>query len=88
MRADHWADQPLTSRQLVVSQLTQSRRRDLVSVPYIRLSGLWLKRAGFPIGARIEVRIRQGKLLLIRSDPGNVTYTGLETAKPSNLNLE
>jgi len=58
---------PITSRQLVVSQLVQSRGRDLVSVPYIRLSGLWLKHAGFPIGARIEVRIKRGKLLLLCS---------------------
>lgn len=68
MKTDQQSDLPLTSRQLVVSQLVQSRGRDLVSVPYIRLSGLWLKRAGFPIGARIEVQIRQGKLLLVRSD--------------------
>ena len=88
MKANHQADRPLTSRQLVVSQLSQSRRRDLVSVPYIRMAGLWLKRAGFPIGARIEVQIGHGKLLLIRSDTGDVTYTGLETAKPPNLNLE
>jgi len=59
---------PITSRQLIVSQLVQSRGRDLVSVPYIRLSGLWLNRAGFPIGARIEVRIKRGKLLLVRVD--------------------
>jgi hypothetical protein len=65
---DNQPELPITSRQLVVSQLVQSRDRDLVSVPYIRLSGLWLKRAGFPIGARIEVRIKRGKLLLLRSD--------------------
>jgi hypothetical protein len=59
---------PITSRQLVVSQLVQSRARDLVSVPYVRLAGLWLNRAGFPIGARIEVRIKRGKLLLVRVD--------------------
>jgi hypothetical protein len=67
-KTDHQPDLPLTSRQLVVSQLVQPRGRDLVSVPYIRLSGLWLKRAGFPIGARIEVRISQGELLLVRAD--------------------
>lgn len=60
---------PITSRQIVVSYLVQSRGRDLVSVPYIRLSGLWLNRAGFPIGARIEVRIKRGKLLLLCSAP-------------------
>lgn len=81
MKADQ-PDLPLTSRQLVVSQLVQSRGRNEVSVPYIRLSGLWLKRAGFSIGARIEVLIQPGKLLLIcpeeteqRLSAGNLPHT-------------
>lgn len=81
MKADQ-PDLPLTSRQLVVSQLVQSRGRNEVSVPYIRLSGLWLKRAGFSIGARIEVLIQPGKLLLICSEEteqrlsaGNLPHT-------------
>ena len=57
MAADSPPELPIASRHLVVSQLDRPRGRDLVAVPYIRLSGLWLKRAGFPIGARIEVRI-------------------------------
>jgi hypothetical protein len=66
---DNQPELPITSRQLVVSQLVQSRGRDLVSVPYIRLSGLWLKRAGFSIGTRIEVLIQPGKLLIVCSEP-------------------
>jgi hypothetical protein len=33
-------------------------------VPYIRLSGLWLAKQGFKVGAIIEVESRKGEVVL------------------------
>jgi hypothetical protein len=55
----------MASRELRVGQTFQMRGRDQVAVPFIRLSGRWLEQAGFTSGARVEVRVKSGKLLLV-----------------------
>jgi len=35
-----------------------------VPVPYIRISGLWLKEAGFPIGGKFKATVNDGLLIL------------------------
>jgi len=61
----------MVSRELLVGQTFQSRGRDEVAVPFIRLSGRWLEQAGFTSGTRIEVRVKTGQLLLVRREsPG------------------
>lgn len=61
----------MASRELRVGQTFQVRGHDQVAVPFIRLSGRWLERAGFTSGTRIEVRVKTGKLLLVRRGPGD-----------------
>jgi toxic protein SymE len=34
-------------------------------VPWLNLSGVWLERAGFYIGDRVEVRVRNNRLTII-----------------------
>ena len=58
----------MASRELLVGQTFQVRGCDQVAVPFICLSGRWLERAGFTSGTRIEVRVKTGKLLLIRRE--------------------
>lgn len=38
--------------------------RLLEPVPFVRLSGRWLRRLGFPIGAKIAVEAEEGRLVL------------------------
>jgi hypothetical protein len=33
-------------------------------VPFLRLSGRWLERAGFAIGRRVKVEVSDGRLLI------------------------
>ncbi|HEX3818600.1 MAG TPA: SymE family type I addiction module toxin [Chthoniobacterales bacterium] len=54
-------------RKLKVSSQYQERRWDGVVVPFIRLSGKWLEKAGFPIGTKITVRKQKGALVLAAS---------------------
>ena len=35
--------------------------------PMLRLSGLWLQRAGFDIGQRVQVRVHAGRLEIVPS---------------------
>jgi hypothetical protein len=37
-------------------------------VPYLRLSGRWLERAGFLIGRSVKVEVSEGRLLIERID--------------------
>ena len=34
------------------------------NVPYLRLSGRWLERAGFAIGRSVRVEVNEGRLLI------------------------
>jgi Toxin SymE, type I toxin-antitoxin system len=58
----------MASRELRVGQTFQTRGHEEVAVPFIRLSGRWLEQAGFTSGTRVEVRVKSGKLLLVRRD--------------------
>lgn len=33
-------------------------------VPFLRLGGLWLEDAGFPIGSRVRVEVEAGRLVV------------------------
>ena len=59
-----------TVRLIKVGRTTQVRRSDgrssVVVVPYIRLSGKWLERAGFLEGDVIEVTSAGGKIKMGR----------------------
>jgi hypothetical protein len=35
-----------------------------VTVPWIQIWGRWLKAAGFPVGAKVRVRVQHGRLVL------------------------
>jgi hypothetical protein len=37
-------------------------------VPFLRLSGRWLERAGFAIGRRVKVEVSEGRLLIQPAD--------------------
>ena len=60
-------------RQYTVSSCSQTRmvakpfyvsKPCPVPVPYIRISGLWLKEAGFPIGGKFKATVNDGLLIL------------------------
>lgn len=38
-------------------------------VPYLRMSGRWLTQSGFPIDARVFVKVEPGRLILTVEDP-------------------
>lgn len=38
--------------------------RGLSLVPFLRLRGRWLAAAGFPVGARVVVRVEPGRLVI------------------------
>jgi len=42
-------------------------------VPYIRLRGHWLQRAGFPPNGRIRVSVRNGRLVMTCETPPEKT---------------
>ncbi len=59
--------QSLTSRRLTVSYWVSPVRRSTgrgVSLPYLRLLGRWLERAGFAIGSTVRVSVSPGKLMI------------------------
>ena len=62
------------TRHLKVYYLSETRvgerygSRESVQVPYIKLSGRWLKELGFDIGARVVVACSDGKLVITRRD--------------------
>jgi hypothetical protein len=38
-------------------------------VPYLRMSGRWLKECGFEIGARVYPKVEHGRLIVKNVDP-------------------
>lgn len=42
-----------------------------LTVPYVRLAGLWLARAGFPIGTRIAVTVSPSRIVLEPLEPSS-----------------
>lgn len=59
----------LQSRTLTVGEAFLSERAT-TSVPLIRLSGRWLEVAGFHCRDQVEVRVKAGKLTVIRLGSG------------------
>jgi len=51
-------------RKLTISALFQPRRRGSASAPHLRLTGHWLREAGFPVGARVRVQVQHGQLVI------------------------
>ncbi len=51
-------------RKLTDSDLFQPRRRGGVTRPHLRLTGRWLREAGFPIGSCVRVQVQQGLLII------------------------
>jgi len=49
---------------LTVSSLFQPRRRGGTTAPHLRLTGRWLEAAGFPAGARVQVQVQKGQLVI------------------------
>jgi hypothetical protein len=60
------ADDP-TRRTLTVSALHAGDGRS--EVPWLRLSGDWLRRAGFEPGAKYVVTVERGRLVLEAGEP-------------------
>ena len=60
----------MNSRRLTISSRypeSRARRPQYVSavpMPFLRLQGRWLDQAGFPIGARVQVQVDRGRLVL------------------------
>ncbi len=48
---------------------TQNRthRRPPPAVPYLRLRGYWLREAGFAVGQRVRVDVRDGRITITSS---------------------
>jgi Toxin SymE, type I toxin-antitoxin system len=62
----------MNSRQLKVSyRPTQSHvpLRMPSPMPFLRLQGRWLDRAGFAVGANVHVQVEPGRLVLEVIDP-------------------
>ena len=66
----------MSSRRLTVSGSCPESRaashlcRLLPPMPFLRLRGRWLKQAGFDIGARVQVSVSAGRLVLEVVQPG------------------
>jgi toxic protein SymE len=66
----------MNSRRLTVSGSSPESRaarhlcRALPPMPFLRLRGRWLKHAGFDIGARVQVIVSSGRLVLEVVEPG------------------
>lgn len=43
--------------------------RNEAAVPYLRMSGRWLDKCGFPVHARVFVKVEPGRLVLTTEDP-------------------
>lgn len=52
------------------------------TVPFVRLSGTWLRRLGFPVGASVEVEAEPGRLVLrvVEPDPNPPAEPAAEAA--------
>jgi hypothetical protein len=62
----------MNARRLKVSYhqpLSQEPLGRLPPMPFLRLQGRWLDRAGFAIGADVHVRVEPGRLVLEVIDP-------------------
>ncbi len=65
----------MNSRRLKVSyhQPETCRReppfRPLLPMPFLRLQGRWLDRAGFAVGADVRVQVEAGRLVIEVIDP-------------------
>lgn len=68
-----------TERQLTVSHTYQRRPRRYgfdkeVRVPFLRMNGKWLAKAGFQIGSKVRVEVEEGRLVLTsRATPAEAT---------------
>ena len=60
----------MKSRRLTISSASVDSHADqyplprLSPMPYLRLRGRWLQKAGFGIGARVQVSVEAGRLVL------------------------
>ncbi|USL57738.1 type I addiction module toxin, SymE family [Pantoea ananatis] len=55
-------DQTYTQRYATVGYVT--RTPDYRRIPAITLKGCWLKTAGFPIGAQLDVKVAWGRIVI------------------------
>jgi toxic protein SymE len=66
----------MNSRRLKVSYhqpLSQEPAGRLPPMPFLRLQGRWLGRAGFDVGADVRVQVEPGRLVLEVIDPQRET---------------
>jgi hypothetical protein len=64
-------------RRLTVSYGARSIREPNGSsapAPMLRLQGAWLKRAGFPVGVQVTVRVGAGRLVIEATEPAPVLH--------------
>jgi hypothetical protein len=54
-------------RRLTVSYIADSRVKGLP--PHLRIKGRWLEEAGFPVGAKVNVEVSHGRLVIERAPP-------------------
>ena len=60
-------------RKLTVSYRNETRTGQgygssrYISVPYLPLSGKWLEQAGFEIGSKVQVEVKDGQLVIKKS---------------------
>ena len=50
------------SRRLTIGCTGEGRRKP--DIPYLRLRGRWLGRAGFPIGRKVKIYVSEGRLII------------------------
>jgi len=50
------------SRRLTIGCTGEGRRKP--DIPYLRLRGRWLGRAGFPIGGKVKIDVSKGRLII------------------------
>lgn len=51
------------------SRPSQSGMRRLKDVPWLNVSGVWLERAGFGIGDRLTITVREKELVIQPASP-------------------
>ncbi len=76
----HPPDGSAERRRLKVGVTMQVRGTTSRSVPFIRLSGQWLERAGFSTGAEVQVVVTNGEIRLLCTPPD-------EPSLPAQLDL-
>jgi Toxin SymE, type I toxin-antitoxin system len=62
----------MNPRRLKVSYhqpISQAPLGSLAPMPFLRLQGRWLERAGFTVGANVHVQVERGRLVLEVIDP-------------------